>query len=138
MKKSYIDNDLTDVFVTCPHCKNCEQHSIDEQRHHLQVFSIIEWVGEENDIEVSHTKCESCKKVFKLYWKYKEDKEFFKPLEHGVLNEIERDFNAQDFTAISEMLQLLIKNDASRNILLEYLSDGEREDLTEGTISRRY
>ncbi len=67
-----IDNDEHDIFVNCPHCDHCEQHPIDEQRHHIQTFD-LEWLDEENNIEVSLMKCHVCKQDFKMYWKYDEN-----------------------------------------------------------------
>ena len=40
-------------------------------------------------------------------------------LEHSVVNQLETDFNDQDFDAMSEMLSLLIKNEESKKILIE-------------------
>lgn len=69
---AYIDNDFDDVFVTCPHCGQCEQHPIDEQRHHLQVYNILSWEedSEEGD-EVSRISCDTCHREFTLVWRYK-------------------------------------------------------------------
>jgi DNA-directed RNA polymerase subunit RPC12/RpoP len=67
-----IDNDSSDVHIQCPHCPNCESHPIDEQRHHIQSFEILEWEEDkEGQDEVSHMKCIPCQKEFRLIWKYK-------------------------------------------------------------------
>jgi hypothetical protein len=69
--KIEVSKDFTDVFVTCPHCDNCEQHPIDEQRHHLQTFDIIEWEEDKEDSnEFSIMSCCTCKKEFRLEWDY--------------------------------------------------------------------
>ena len=59
-------------------------------------------------------------------------------LELAVLNEIEKDLDENDYDAVSEMLQLLISKEESRNILIEYLSDQAKEDWIEGRTYRRY
>lgn len=68
MKELSITNDGEDIFVTCPHCKNCEQHPIDEQRHHLQAFAMLEWLEEQKELERSHMACISCKEEFVSVW----------------------------------------------------------------------
>lgn len=69
--KAVIDNNKTDVFVECPHCKHTEQHPTDEQRHHLQTFNIVMWKPDEEDKnEVSIMECIPCKEFFELEWKY--------------------------------------------------------------------
>ncbi len=65
-----IDNDDNNIYVECPHCENCEEHPIDEQRHHIQTFDVVKWLEEENNIEVSLMKCHVCKKEFKMLWEY--------------------------------------------------------------------
>ena len=42
--------------MTCPKCKNCEGHPVDEQRHHLQSFEIIKWLDEKDFRDVSYKK----------------------------------------------------------------------------------
>lgn len=59
-------------------------------------------------------------------------------LEHAVLNQIEADLNSNDYDALSEMLQLLISKEESRNILIGYLSDTAKENWIEGRTHRRY
>jgi len=59
-------------------------------------------------------------------------------LEHAVINQLESDFFDNDFDAISEMLQLLIKSDESRSILIEYLSDNAKENWIERKTVIRY
>lgn len=59
-------------------------------------------------------------------------------LEHAVINQLESDFDEQDFDAMSEMLTLLIKNEESKNILIEYLSDSAKENWLEKRTSVRY
>ena len=59
-------------------------------------------------------------------------------LEHSVINQLETDLNDQDFDAMSEMLSLLIKNEESKKILIEYLSDTAKENWLEGKTNVRY
>lgn len=66
----------SDVFIECPHCdQNCEQHPIDEQRHHIQTYD-LEWykdgkeVHSESGNEVSFMTCHMCKGEFELEWDY--------------------------------------------------------------------
>lgn len=54
------------VSISCPKCENWEEQSVDEQRHHLQSFSILDWKE-----EVSDMRCEYCKQEFKLNWIYR-------------------------------------------------------------------
>jgi len=72
VKTQNIDNNDDYIFVTCPNCEQCEQHQVDEQRHHLQSFDIVEWLEEEKGVEVSLMNCHVCKTDFKLTWKYNE------------------------------------------------------------------
>lgn len=53
-------------------------------------------------------------------------------LEHAFINQLEADFDEQDYDAISEMIQLLIKNEENRKIIIEYLSDTTKENWLEG------
>ena len=70
ISSSTIETECDDVFVTCPKCENCEQQPIDQQRHHLGTFQILEWEKENEPFEISHMKCTCCKHEFKLTWDY--------------------------------------------------------------------
>jgi len=59
-------------------------------------------------------------------------------LEHAVLNQLEADFNDLDFDSMSEMLELLIKNEDSKKILIEYLGNSALENLIEQRTIIRY
>lgn len=59
-------------------------------------------------------------------------------LEHEVLNQIENDLEERDYDAISEMLQLLIKSEESKKILIEYLGDSAKENWLEQRTNCRY
>ena len=59
-------------------------------------------------------------------------------LEHEVINQLEADFDSQDYDAMSELLQLLMKDDKSKGILIEYLGDSAKENWVEGKTKTRY
>ncbi len=64
--KIKVENDT--VTVTCPSCESWEEIHVDEQRHHLQSFYIVDWVYENPD--VSLTECGNCNMLFSLTWIY--------------------------------------------------------------------
>jgi hypothetical protein len=74
MKQTTIENDTKDIFVTCPHCDNCEQHPIDEQRGHLQSFSVTDIIDADDmpneSADYSIATCLSCKNTIKVIWDY--------------------------------------------------------------------
>lgn len=57
---------------------------------------------------------------------------------HAILNQIETDFDDQDYESIDEMLQLLMKNPEAKNILIEYLSDSAKANWLEDKTAKRY
>lgn len=59
-------------------------------------------------------------------------------LEHAVINQLESDFEDQDYDAMSEMLQFLIKDEKSKKILIEYLGDTAKENWLEKRTNVRY
>lgn len=59
-------------------------------------------------------------------------------LEHAVINQLEADFNDQDYDAMSEVLQMLMKDENNVEILINYLSDTAQENLAEGKTFFRY
>ena len=59
-------------------------------------------------------------------------------LEHAVINQLESDFEDQDYDSMSEMLQLLMKDDNNVEILINYLSDTAQENLAECRTFKRY
>ena len=63
--------DGDNICVTCPHCDNWESQSVDQQRHHLGLFVILEWrPDEEGKNEFSDMRCAMCEAVFELEWIY--------------------------------------------------------------------
>ena len=69
-----LENDANYIHIACPNpeCNHCESHPIDEQRHHLQTFDILDWIDEGKENETSLMKCHVCKELFKQEWNYKE------------------------------------------------------------------
>lgn len=59
-------------------------------------------------------------------------------LMHAVINQLEADFSDIEFDAMSEMLELLIKNKESKKILIEYLGDTAKENWLEGKTNVRF
>ena len=59
-------------------------------------------------------------------------------LNHAVINQLEADFAGEDFDAMDEMLQLLMKSDDNCNILHEYLSDTAQRNLEESLTTKRW
>ena len=57
---------------------------------------------------------------------------------HAVLNQLETDFNDQDYDSIDEMLTHLIFLEPARKVLIEYLSDSAKENWIEGKTITRY
>lgn len=59
-------------------------------------------------------------------------------LEHAFINQLETDFNDQEYDAMSEMIQRLIKNEDNKKIIVEYLSDTAKENWIEGRTNCRF
>ena len=59
-------------------------------------------------------------------------------LEHAVLNQLEIDLDEHDYEAVSELLELLLKDESNRKILYNYLSDLAQKNLKEGKTVKRY
>ncbi len=67
-----IDSDEHNVYIECPQCGNTEQQPIDQQRHHLQTFTLIDWKADTPEgHERSEMNCCNCHTKFILIWKYK-------------------------------------------------------------------
>lgn len=66
-----IEYDDGEVHIECPHCGHTESHPADEQRHHLQYFSILKWDPDVEGVnEFSLTSCHGCSREFRLEWDY--------------------------------------------------------------------
>jgi hypothetical protein len=59
-------------------------------------------------------------------------------LEHAFMNQLETDFQDQDYEAMSEMINILLKNPVNQDILYQYLGDSAQENLMEGKTNCRY
>jgi len=59
-------------------------------------------------------------------------------LEHAVINQLEADFDDQDFDSMSVTIGLLLKNEEAKKILIEYLGDTAKENWLEGRTNVRY
>lgn len=57
---------------------------------------------------------------------------------HAILNQIETDFDEQDYDSIDEMLQLLMENPEAKHILTEYLSESAKANWLEDKTVKRY
>lgn len=53
-------------------------------------------------------------------------------LVHALLNQLESDFEEQEYDSIDELLSSLIKDDKNKVLLIEYLSDTAKENWLEG------
>ena len=59
-------------------------------------------------------------------------------LNHAVINQLDADLAGEDYDAMDEMLQLLMKSDDNCNILHEYLSDTAQRNLEEGLTTKNW
>ena len=59
-------------------------------------------------------------------------------LNHAVINQLDADLAGEDYEAMDEMLQLLMKSDENCNILHEYLSDTAQKNLKEGWTTKAW
>lgn len=66
----------------------------------------------------------------------KEEKDYL--LKHAIINQLEVDFNDNDFESISELIQILINLEPAEKALIGYLSDTALENWQEGKTNTRY
>lgn len=66
------------------------------------------------------------------------DEESKNLLLHAVINQLEADFDDNEFDAMDELLTKLMENEANHEILIAYLSDGAKENWLEGKTVVRY
>ena len=57
---------------------------------------------------------------------------------HAVINQLETDFDDQDFDAMDEFITKLMENPDNQTILYNYLSDSAQENWLEGKTSVRF
>jgi DNA-binding SARP family transcriptional activator len=55
----------------------------------------------------------------------------------AVLNQLEADFDEQEFDYIEELLRQLVKSKPVRQILFDYLSESAQQNLREGLTLKR-
>jgi len=59
-------------------------------------------------------------------------------LEHAFINQFEDDYHSCDFGAISKLIEILLLNPKTKESIINYLSDDEKERLLEGKTYCRY
>jgi hypothetical protein len=59
-------------------------------------------------------------------------------LEHSFLNQVEADLEQSDFTAFSELMEMLLKNKENQDLIFNYLSDSAQKNLKQGVTFNRY
>lgn len=57
---------------------------------------------------------------------------------HAVINQLESDFDDNDFDAMDEFITMLMKNESNHEILYNYLSDSAQENWLEGKTNVRF
>lgn len=57
---------------------------------------------------------------------------------HAVINQMEADFEDQDFDAMDEFITKLMENEDNHIILHNYLSDSAQENWLEGSTNIRF
>ncbi len=57
---------------------------------------------------------------------------------HAVINQLESDFDDNDFESMDDFLTQLIKVETNHEIFLEYLSDSGKENWLEGKTNVRF
>ncbi len=96
----YIDTDEHNVYIECPQCGNTEQQPIDQQRSHLQSFTLIDWKSDLGSHQRSEMKCCNCETSFYIIWRYKsvfeclmDDLRMLRDSEHHVCPACDTDEN---------------------------------------------
>lgn len=57
---------------------------------------------------------------------------------HAVINQLETDFDEQDYDAMDELITMLMKNEDNHEILFAYLSDTAQANWLEGRTNVRF
>lgn len=70
LTKTEITENREDILIECPHCGNTEQHPIEEQRDHIQSFTVMGWKDEPNGNEKSYAQCNTCSHTILIEWDY--------------------------------------------------------------------
>ena len=66
------------------------------------------------------------------------DQESKNLLLHAVINQLEADFDDNEFESMDELLTKLIENEDNHEILIAYLSDSAKENWLEGRTKVRF
>lgn len=67
-----------------------------------------------------------------------ETKEGKNLLLHAVINQLEIDFDNNEFDSMDELITKLMENEANHEIFFSYLSDTEQEYWLEGKTNTRF
>jgi hypothetical protein len=59
-------------------------------------------------------------------------------LNHAVINQLDGDLAGQDYDALDEMLQALMKDEKNVDILHNYLGDTAQKNLKEGWTTKNW
>ena len=57
---------------------------------------------------------------------------------HAVINQLEADFDDNDYDAMDELITRLMENPDNHDILYQYLSDSTQENWLEGKTNVRF
>lgn len=57
---------------------------------------------------------------------------------HALINQLETDFEDQDYDAMDEFITTLMKNPDNHDIIWNYLSDSAQENFIEGRTFTRF
>jgi hypothetical protein len=57
---------------------------------------------------------------------------------HAVINQLEADLNEQEYDSLDELITQLVKDEKTKKILIEYLSDTVKEFWLEGKTTPRF
>lgn len=66
------------------------------------------------------------------------DEESKNLLLHAIINQLESDFDDNEFDSMDELITKLIENESNHEILIGYLSDSAKEDWLEGRTAVRF
>ena len=57
---------------------------------------------------------------------------------HGIINQLESDFDDNEYDSMDELLTKLMENESNHTILIDYLSDTAKENWLEGKTNERF
>ena len=132
MKTQKIEVGRDVVHIDCPHCDNWEQHPIDEQRHHIQSFSIEGWKVSDG-VQISVTKCTDCQKTFELEWDY--SNRLYKTFKVKVVRVRYESFDMEVEAESEEEAKQIALEDADENYWDKLKADDVKEDAVDYKLS---